>query len=159
MRVWLNSNYSIYKDDSNYRFGEGNHMYDYIELLILTSSIKNDNTLPVFKFKLKNGRVLGPYTHNVSTYEDGYYTVFRYNLSSNILSDPGILEITFEIQYFNTNRVIYKTKNTSVIGYVEDNVIIGDDIIIVENKGEIIESMVENIMALNKRITDLENST
>lgn len=154
MKVWLDSNYNIVRDDGCNKFTKGNNLYDRITVYILTESIANDNILPSFNFLLSNGRKYGPLVYNVESSVEGEYTLFTYALTDNLLSSEGALQITISINFYNTQENVVKIKNINVLGNVIGSVIVNDDIIVVGNQENIVSSLVEDMSSLNKRLTD-----
>lgn len=157
MKVWLDSNYNIVRDDGCNKFTKGNNLYDRITICLLTESVANDNTLPFFNFLLANGRKYGPFEYTKTSIE-GEYTLFTYELSDNLLSVEGTLQATISINFFNNSNNVVKTKNVNIVGNVIDSVVVADDIIILGNEESIVRSLVEDIEAVANKLGDIETA-
>jgi len=158
MKVWLDSNYNIVRDDGCNKFTKGNNLYDRITICLLTESMANDNTLPHFNFLLANGRKYGPLVHNTNStnevVDDVEYTVITYELTDNLLSCEGPLQITITINWYNDENKVLKSKNINLVGNVINSVVVADDIIILGNEEGIVRTLVEDMNSLDERLTD-----
>ena len=157
MKIFLDNNFNIIKTEGSNVFGKGNNLNDRVVVIMPNDSIKQ-NALPLFKFKLASGRTLGAFNCNEISYQyDENNTAYPFVLTNTILSVKGELEITIEVKLFNENLTPIRTKNVTAKAIVVDNIVLNDDILIIGNEGEIIESVRENMDALNARQTTLEN--
>lgn len=159
MKVWLDENYSIKNTDENNSFTKANHNFDILQVYIPTTSVAGDNTLPIFNFELANGRKYGPFTHNVNAEFEEDYTVFSFQLSDKLLSVEGKIFITISINYFNSNNIVYKTKNINLQGNVINAVAMDNDVLILGNEEEILDSLQQKVDALNDRFSNFEQFT
>lgn len=159
MKIWLDENYNIVKIEGGSHFTKGNHNFDILQVYVLTANIARDNTLPTFNFELANGRRYGPFTHNSGTVFEDSYTVFSYRLEEKLLSVEGRIFITVSINYFNSNNTIYKSKNVNIQGDVISAVTMDNDVIILGNEEEILDSLQQKVDALNSRLSNVETAT
>lgn len=157
MKIWLDENYNIEKEEER-NFGKGNNYFDYIDLFIPITAVENDNTLPTFNFELSTMRKYGPFNHDSSVDVEDNYVKFRIHLSDSVLSENGKIIITITINYFNSENKIYKTRNITTHGNVLDNVTIeGDAFIITGNEQTVLESMQQKINSLTNVYKDLNS--
>lgn len=159
MKIWLDENYNIVKIEGGSHFTKGNHNFDILQVYVPTANIARDNTLPTFNFELANGRRYGPFTHNSGTVFEDSYTVFSYRLEEKLLSVEGRIFITISINYFNSNNTIYKSKNVNIQGNVISAVTMDNDVIILGNEEEILDSLQQKVDALNTRLSNVETAT
>ena len=158
MKIFLDNNFNIIKTEGSNVFGKGNNLNDRVIVIMPNDSIKQ-NALPLFKFKLASGRTLGAFNCSEVSYQyDENNTAYPFVLTNTILSVKGELEITIEVKLFNENLTPIRTKNVTAKAIVVDNIVLNDDILIIGNEGEIIESVRANVESLNARATQLENT-
>ncbi len=156
MKVWLDKNYNITATDGSNSFTKGNNNFDTLYVCLPTESIVKDNTLPTFNFELANGRKYGPFTHSSNAEFEENFTVFGLQLTDRLLSVEGKIFITISINYFNASNSIYKSRNINIQGNVVDAVVLDNDVLIMGNEEEILNSLQQKVDALNERLTNAE---
>lgn len=156
MKIWLNEQYAIEKTDGNNLFGKGNDNFDFIEVYIPTAVYEQDNVIPVFIFERADKKKYGEFAHNVGTWQQDGYTVFKHVLNGFVLAQKGNLDITIKLnflKYVDEKRFIEKTKNVYVQGVVLNAIVVENEAFILSDDPEAFLTSLKYLLNdLNARI-------
>ena len=109
MKIYLNENLNIknVEDETIYESGSDNS----IELLI-PKSVVND-FFPSANFMRADGRKFGPLMSTSQINEDDY-SCYIWHLAKSLTAVVGPLQITFKLNYLNSNNNVFKIKDIAM---------------------------------------------